>query len=159
MCWCNPNIRTPVCDNPECVPPYFKQKIVVLKETPVVSPKDQMKELYQKQASQITQVIVNTMCDSFAEVLNGKQMLQVQQILKEGVKIDSILDMIVDFVVEDAKLTDKDISFVVDYMKTDVAQRVINAGVNLQAHFLENKEKFADMIITPEVMVKIEKII
>ena len=125
----------------------------------IVNPKDQMKELYQKQASQITQVIVNTMCDQLAEALNGKQMLQVQQILKEGVKIDNILDMIVDFVVEDAKLTDKDINFVVDYMKTDVAQRVINAGVNLQAHFLEHKEKFADLIITPEVMAKIEKII
>ena len=128
-------------------------------EKVIVNPKDQMKDLYQKQASQITQVIVNTVCDQLAEVLNGKQMLQVQQILKEGVKIDSILDMIVDFVVEDAKLTDKDINFVTDYMKTDVAQRVINAGVNLQVHFLENKEKFADMIITPEVMAKIEKII
>lgn len=118
-----------------------------------------MKKLYQKQAHQITEVIINTMCNQFAESLNGKQMLQVQQILKEGVKIDNILDTIVDFVVEDAKLTDENINFVVDYMKTDVAQRVISAGVNLQVHFLENKEEFVDMIITPEVMEKIEKIV
>lgn len=86
-------------------------------------------------------------------------MLQVQTILKEGIKVDKILDMIVDFIIEDAKLTNQEISFVVDYMKTDVAQRVVKSGINLQAHFLENKEELVEMIMTPEVMEKIEKIV
>ena len=103
--------------------------------------------------------MVSQICNQFAEVLNGKQMLQVQTILKEGIKVDKILDMIVDFIIEDAKLTNQEISFVVDYMNTDVAQRVIKSGINLQAHFLENKEKFVEMIMTPEVMEKIEKIV
>lgn len=122
-------------------------------------PKEAMKEKYQQQAETISQVMVSQICNQFAEVLNGKQMLQVQTILKEGIKVDKILDMIVDFIIEDAKLTNQEISFVVDYMNTDVAQRVVKSGINLQAHLLENKEKFVEMIITPEVMEKIEKIV
>ena len=76
-----------------------------------------------------------------------------------GIKVVKVLDMIVDFIVEDAKLTNQEISFVVDYMKTDVAQRVVKSGVNLQTHFLENKEKLVEMIMSPEVMEKIEKIV
>lgn len=122
-------------------------------------PKEAMKEIYQRQAETISQVLVSQICDQLSEALNGKQMLQVQNILKEGVKVDKILDMIVDFIVEDAKLTDQEISFVVEYMKTDVAQRVIKSSINLQAHFLENKEKFVEMIMSPEVVEKIEKIV
>ena len=103
--------------------------------------------------------MVSQICNQFAEVLNGKQMLQVQTILKEGIKVNKILDMIVDFIIEDAKLTDQEIGFVVDYMNTDVAQRVVKSGINLQAHFLENKEKLVEMIMSPEVMEKIEKIV
>lgn len=122
-------------------------------------PKEAMKEKYQQQAETISQVMVSQICNQFAEVLNGKQMLQVQTILKEGIKVDKILDMIVDFIVEDSKLTNQEISFVVDYMNTDVSQRVVKSNINLQSHFLENKEKFVEMIITPEVMEKIEKIV
>ena len=122
-------------------------------------PKEAMKEKYQQQAETISQVMVSQICNQFAEVLNGKQMLQVQTILKEGIKVDKILDMTVDFIVEDAKLTNQEISFVVDYMNTDVSQRVVKSNINLQSHFLENKEKFVEMIITPEVMEKIEKIV
>ena len=122
-------------------------------------PKEAMKEVYQRQAETISQVLVSQICDQLSEVLNGKQMLQVQNILKEGVKVDKILDMIVDFIIEDAKLTDQEISFVVEYMKTDVAQRVVKSSINLQAHFLENKEKFVGMIMSPEVVAKIEKIV
>ena len=56
-------------------------------------------------------------------------------------------------------MTNQEISFVVDYMKTDVAQRVTKSSINLQAHLLENKEKFMEMIMSPEVMEKIEKIV
>ncbi|ULG01531.1 hypothetical protein phiA019_0186 [Aeromonas phage phiA019] len=122
-------------------------------------PKEAMKEKYQLQAETLSQALVSQICDQLSEALNGKQMLQVQNILKEGVKVDKILDMIVDFIIEDAKLTNQEISFVVDYMKTDVAQRVIKSNVNFQAHFLENKEKFLEMILSPEVMAKIEKIV
>ena len=122
-------------------------------------PKEAMKEKYQQQAEIISQIMVSQICNQFAEVLNGKQMLQVQTILKEGIKVDKILDMVVDFIVEDAKLTNQEISFVVDYMNTDVSQRVVKSNINLQSHFLENKEKFVEMIITPEVMEKIEKIV
>lgn len=122
-------------------------------------PKEAMKEIYQRQAETIPQVLVSQICDQLSEALNGKQMLQVQNILKEGVKVDKILDMIVDFIIEDAKLTNQEISFVVEYMKTDVAQRVIKSSINLQAHFLENKEKFVEMIMSPEVVEKIEKIV
>lgn len=122
-------------------------------------PKEAMKEKYQQQAETVLQVMVSQICNQFAEILNGKQVLQVQTILKEGIKVDKILDMIVDFIIEDAKLTNQEISFVVDYMNTDVAQRVVKSGINLQAHLLENKEKFVEMIITPEVMEKIEKIV
>ena len=122
-------------------------------------PKEAMKEVYQRQAETISQVLVSQICDQLSEVLNGKQMLQVQNILKEVVKVDKILDMIVDFIIEDAKLTDQEISFVVEYMKTDVAQRVVKSSINLQAHFLENKEKFVGMIMSPEVVAKIEKIV
>lgn len=122
-------------------------------------PKEAMKEKYQQQAETLSQVMVSQICNQFAEVLNGKQMLQVHTILKEGVKVDKILDMIVDFIIEDAKLTDQEISFVVDYMKTDVAQRVLKSNINLQAHFLENKEKFVGMIVSPEAVAKIEEIV
>lgn len=122
-------------------------------------PKEAMKKKYQQQAETISQVMVSQICNKFAEVLNGKQMLQVQTILKEGVKVDKILDMVVDFIIEDAKLTNQEISFVVDYMNTDVAQRVVKSGINLQTHFLENKEKLVEMIMSPEVMEKIEKIV
>lgn len=122
-------------------------------------PKEAMKEKYQQQAETISQVMVSQICNQFAEILNGKQMIQVQTILKEGIKVDKILDMIVDFIIEDAKLTNQEISFVVDYMNTDVAQRVVKSGINLQTHFLENKEKLVDMIMTPEVVEKIEKIV
>lgn len=122
-------------------------------------PKEAMKEVYQRQAETLSQALVSQICDQLSEALNGKQMLQVQNILKEGVKVDKILDMIVDFIIEDAKLTNQEISFVVDYMKTDVAQRVVKSGINLQAHFLENKEELVEMIMTPEVMEKIEKIV
>ena len=122
-------------------------------------PKEAMKEKYQQQAETISQVMVSQICNQFAEVLNGKQMLQVQTILKEGIKVDKILDMVVDFIVEDAKLTNQEISFVVDYMNTDVSQRVVKSNINLQAHFLENKEKLVELIMTPEVMEKIEKIV
>lgn len=122
-------------------------------------PKEAMKEIYQRQAETISQVLVSQICDQLSEALNGKQMLQVQNILKEGVKVDKILDMIVDFIIEDAKLTNQEINFIVEYMKTDVAQRVIKSNINLQAHFLENKEKFVEMIMSPEVVAKIEKIV
>ena len=122
-------------------------------------PKEAMKEKYQQQAETISQVMVSQICNQFAEVLNGKQMLQVQTILKEGIKVDKILDMVVDFIIEDAKLTNQEISFVVDYMNTDVAQRVVKSGINLQTHFLEKKEKLVEMIMSPEVMEKIEKIV
>lgn len=122
-------------------------------------PKEAMKEIYQRQAETISQGLVSQICDQLSEALNGKQMLQVQNILKEGVKVDKILDVIVDFIIEDAKLTNQEISFVVDYMKTDVAQRVTKSSINLQAHLLENKEKFVEMIMSPEVMEKIEKIV
>lgn len=122
-------------------------------------PKEVMKEVYQRQAEALSQALVSQICDQLSEALNGKQMLQVQNILKEGVKVDKILDVIVDFIIEDAKLTNQEISFVVDYMKTDVAQRVTKSSINLQAHFLENKEKFVEMIMSPEVMEKIEKIV
>lgn len=123
-------------------------------------PKEAMKEIYQRQAENLSQVLVSQICDQLSEILNGKQMLQVQNILKEGVKVDKILDMIVDFIIEDAKLTNQEISFVVEYMKTDdVAQRTIKSNINLQAHFLENKEKFVEMIMSPEVVEKIEKIV
>lgn len=122
-------------------------------------PKEAMKEVYQRQAETLSQVLVSQICDQLSEALNGKQMLQVQNILKEGVKVDKILDMIVDFIIEDAKLTNQEINFIVEYMKTDVAQRVIKSSINLQAHFLENKEKFVEMIMSPEVMEKIEKIV
>lgn len=122
-------------------------------------PKEVMKEVYQRQAETLSQGLVSQICGQLSEALNGKQMLQVQNILKEGVKVDKILDMIVDFIVEDAKLTDQEISFVVEYMNTDVAQRVIKSNNNLQAHFWENKEKFVEMIMSPEVMEKIEKIV
>ena len=130
------------------------------KSTPIPQePKEVMKEIYQRQADTISQVMVSQICGQLSEALNGKQMLQVQNILKEGVKVDKILDMIVDFIVEDAKLTNQEISFVVEYMKTDVAQRVIKSNINLQTHFLDNKEKFVEMIMSPEVMEKIEKIV
>lgn len=122
-------------------------------------PKEAMKEKYQRQAEALSRALVSQICDQLSEALNGKQMLQVQNVLKEGIKVDKILDMIVDFIIEDAKLTNQEISFVVDYMKTDVAQRVTKASINLQAHFLENKDKFAEMIFSPEVMEKIEKIV
>lgn len=122
-------------------------------------PKEAMKEKYQQQAEAFSQFMVSQICNQFVEVLNGKQMLQVQTILKEGVKVDKILDMAVDFIIEDAKLTNQEISFVVDYMKTDVAQRVIKSNLNLQSHFLENKEKFVEMIMTLEVMEKLEKVV
>ena len=122
-------------------------------------PKEVMKEVYQRQAETLSQGLVSQICGQLSEALNGKQMLQVQNILKEGVKVDKILDMIVDFIVEDAKLTNQEISFVVEYMKTDVAQRVIKSNINLQTHFLDNKEKFVEMIMSPEVMEKIEKIV
>lgn len=122
-------------------------------------PKEVMKEVYQRQAETLSQGLVSQICGQLSEALNGKQMLQVQNILKEGVKVDKILDMIVDFIVEDAKLTEQEISFVVDYMKTDVALRVTKSSINLQAHLLENKEKFVEMIMSPEVMEKIEKIV
>lgn len=122
-------------------------------------PKEAMKEKYQRQAEALSQALVSQICDQLSEALNGKQMLQVQTILKEGVKVDKILDVIVDFIIEDAKLTDQEISFVVEYMKTDVAQRVTKSSINLQAHLLENKEKFVGMIMSPEVMEKIEKIV
>lgn len=122
-------------------------------------PKEAMKEKYQQQAETLSQALVSQICDQLSEALNGKQMLQVQTILKEGVKVDKILDVVVDFIIEDAKLTNQEISFVVDYMKTDVAQRVTKSSINLQAHLLENKEKFVEMIMSPEVMEKIEKIV
>ena len=158
MCWCNPNLRTPCCGKPDCNPPqYFKTKYKELSK--VKEPKEAMKEKYQQQAETISQVMVSQICNQFAEVLNGKQMLQVQTILKEGIKVDKIIDMLVDFIIEDAKLTNQEISFVVDYMNTDVAQRVVKSGINLQAHLLENKEKFVEMIMSQEVMEKIEKIV
>ena len=158
MCWCNPNLRTPCCGKPDCNPPqHFKTKYEELSK--VKEPKEAMKEKYQQQAETLSQVMVSQICNQFAEVLNGKQMLQVQTILKEGIKVDKILDMIVDFIIEDAKLTNQEISFVVDYMNTDVAQRVVKSNINLQAHFLENKEKLVEMIMSPEVMEKIEKIV
>ena len=122
-------------------------------------PKEAMKEIYQRQAEDIKQAVVTQFCNHLAEILNGKQMLEVQTIMKEGVKVNEILDMIVDFVIDDAELTNQEISFVVDYMKTDVAQRVIKSGINLQKHFLQNQEKFANMLLTPEIMDKIEKIV
>ena len=122
-------------------------------------PKEAMKEKYQRQAEALSQALVSQICDQLSEALNGKQMLQVQNVLKEGIKVDKILDMIVDFIIEDAKLTNQEISFVVDYMKTDVAQRVIKSNINLQTHFSENKEKFLEMVLSPEVMEKIEKIV
>lgn len=122
-------------------------------------PKEAMKEKYQRQAEALSQALVSQICGQLSEALNGKQMLQVQNILKEGVKVDKILDMIVDFIIEDAKLTNQEINFIVEYMKTDVAQRVIKSNINLQAHFLGNKEKFVEMIMSPEVMEKIEKIV
>ena len=122
-------------------------------------PKEAMKENYQRQAETLSQALVSQICDHLSEALNGKQMLQVQTILKEGVKVGKILDVIVDFLIEDAKLTNQEISFVVDYMKTDVAQRVTKSSINLQTHLLENKEKFVEMIMSPEVVAKIEKIV
>ena len=158
MCWCNPNLRTPCCGKPDCNPPqHFKTKYEGLSK--VKEPKEAMKEKYQQQAETISQVMVSKICNQFAEVLNGKQMLQVQTIMKEGIKVDKILDMIVDFIIEDAKLADQEIGFVVDYMNTDVAQRVVKSNINLQFHFLENKEKFAEMIMTTEVLEKIERIV
>ena len=158
MCWCNHNLKTPCCGKPDCNPPqHFKTKYEELSK--VKEPKEAMKEKYQQQAETISQVMVSQICNQFAEVLNGKQMLQVQTIMKEGIKVDKILDMIVDFIVDDAKLTNQEISFVVDYMNTDVAQRVVKSGINLQAHFLENKEKLVELIMSPEVMEKIEKIV
>lgn len=122
-------------------------------------PKEAMKEVYQRQAETLSQVLVSQICYQLSEALNGKQMLQVQNILKDWVEVDKILDMIVDFIIEDAKLTNQEINFIVEYMKTDVAQRVIKSNINLQAHVLENKEKFMEMIMSPEVMEKIEKIV
>ena len=160
MCWCNPNLRTPCCGKPDCNPlQHFKTKYEEVSKLKEPDPKEAMKEKYQQQAETISQVMVSQICNQFAEVLNGKQMLQVQTILKEGVKVDKILDMVVDFIIEDAKLTNQEISFVVDYMNTDVAQRVAKSGINLQAHFLENKEKVVEMIMSPEVMEKIEKVV
>ena len=160
MCWCNPNLRTPCCGKPDCNPlQHFKTKYEEVSKLKEPDPKEAMKEKYQQQAETISQVMVSQICNQFAEVLNGKQMLQVQTILKEGVKVDKILDMVVDFIIEDAKLTNQEISFVVDYMKTDVAQRVVKSNINLQAYFLENKEKLVEMIMSPEVMEKIEKVV
>lgn len=124
-----------------------------------LQPKEVMKEIYQRQAEDIKQTVVASFCNHLAEVLNGKQMLEVQTIMTEGVKVNEILDMIVDFVIEDAELTNQEINFVVEYMKTDVAQRVIKSGINLQKHFLQNQEKFANMLVTPEVLDKIDKIV
>ena len=160
MCWCNPNLRTPCCGKPDCnQPQHFKTKYEEISKLKEPYPKEAMKEKYQQQAETISQVMVSQICNQFAEVLNGKQMLQVQTILKEGIKVDKILDMVVDFIIEDAKLTNQEISFVVEYMNTDVAQRVVKSGINLQTHFLENKEKLVEMIMSPEVMEKIEKIV
>ena len=160
MCWCNPNLRTPCCGKPDCNPPqHFKTKYEEVSKLKEPDPKEAMKEKYQQQAETISQVMVSQICNQFAEVLNGKQVLQVQTILKEGIKVDKILDMVVDFIVEDAKLTNQEISFVVDYMNTDVAQRVTKSSINLQANLLENKEKFVEMIMSPEVVAKIEKIV
>lgn len=124
-----------------------------------MQPKEAMKEIYQRQAEDIKQAVVAQFCNHLAEILNGKQTLEVQTIMAESVKVNEILDMIVDFVIEDAELTTQEISFVVEYMKTDVAQRVIKSGNNLQKHFLQNKEKFANMLVTPEILDKIEKIV
>ena len=122
-------------------------------------PKEAMKEIYQMQAETIKQAVVAQFCNHLAEVLNGKQMLEVQTIMTEGVKVNEILDMIVDFIIDDATLTTEEIIFIVEYMKTDVAQRCIKSGINLQKHFLQNQEKFANMLVTPEIMNKIEKIV
>lgn len=130
------------------------------KSTPIPQePKEAMKEIYQRQAEDIKQAVVASFCNHLAEVLNGKQMLEVQTIMTEGVKVNEILDMIVGFVIDDAGLTNQEINFVVEYMKTDVAQRVIKSGINLQKHFLQNQEKFAKMLVTQEILDKIEKIV
>ena len=63
-------------------------------------PKEAMKEKYQLQAETLSQALVSQICNQLSEALNGKQMLQVQNVLKEGVKVDKILDMIVDFIIE-----------------------------------------------------------
>ena len=50
-------------------------------------PKEAMKEKYQRQAETLSQALVSQICDQLSEALNGKQMLQVQNILKEGVHL------------------------------------------------------------------------
>lgn len=121
--------------------------------------KELLKQCYQRQANNTVSAIVDVMCNQLSETLNGKQMLEVQKILKQDLKVDKILDMMVDFVVEDAKLSEEDLKFVAEYMQTDVAQRMIAAGTNLASYLQTQQETILQMIITEESMVKLEKVL
>lgn len=104
--------------------------------------KELLKQCYQRQANNTVNAIVDVMCNQLSEALNGKQMLEVQKILKQDIKVDKILDMMVDFIVEYAKLSEEDLKFVAEYMQTDVAQRMIALALILQVIFKHNKRQF-----------------
>lgn len=124
-----------------------------------VSPKEKLKEVYKIQASRTADAISDLMCQQLSELATGKQMLEIQKIFKANIKVDTILEMMVDFIVEDAKLSASDIEFVTNYMQTDVAQRVIKSGINLQLYLLSQQEEFGKMAMTPEIIAKLEEII
>jgi hypothetical protein len=155
MCWCNPNIRSICCGGINCNEAYYvKQQS---KEKPVS--KELLKQCYKKQVETVADVFVKTICNQLANGLTGKQMLEIQNLLKNNTNVEPLLDLMVGFIVQEAKLTEEEIEFVAKYMETEVAQRFMSAS--LDSHkFLEDKgEELLTLVWSSETISKLEDFI
>lgn len=155
MCWCNPNIRSICCGGINCNEAYYvKQQS---KEKPVS--KELLKQCYKKQVETVASVFVKTICNQLSDVLTGKQMLEIQSLLKNNTNVEPLLDLMVDFIIEQAKLTEEEIDFVAKYMETEVAQRFISAGLGAAQHLQDKGEELLPFIWSPEAISKLEDFI
>lgn len=125
----------------------------------VKTPKDLLRETYKEHAETFYNAYIENVCTMLAENLTGKEMLEVQNILKDSVNLVPLMEKLSQFVIDDAKLTDDEIMIVINYTSSDVGKRAIKAGINSAKYLQENQEEIVKLIIGTEAIQKLNKII
>lgn len=120
---------------------------------------NELKEFYKIQAEQYTEQVKSAMCNMLSTHLSGKQMLELQNILKDSCDMSVFCEFMADFVTKDANLTESDIKVVIKYLSSDVGKRMIESGFNMQKYILDNQEYITSLIFNEEVMTKLGDII
>lgn len=122
-------------------------------------PKELLKQRYKKQVENVADVIVKTICNQLADALTGKQMLEIQSLLKNNTNVEPLLDLMVDFIVKQANLTEEEIEFVAKYMETEVAQRLMSASLGVAQHLQDKGEELIPLIWSTETISKLKDFI